>query len=93
MLVFRNIMRSLVSTIGEGGKLNYTRSGTLSRIFPKLVFFAGYVNINNFTGRISEASMGGSGGVQRPVLRVKEPKKIGVRRCTGAHARQNPLVI
>ncbi len=48
--------------------------------------FAGFsLCIINFAGRISEAVMIG-GGAQRPILRVKE-------QCTGAHARQNPLVL
>jgi hypothetical protein len=49
--------------------------------FPKLGFLAGFSlqYIINFAGRISEAAMGGAGGVQRPALRVNEPKKIGAR--------------
>ncbi len=57
--------------------LNYMRSGTLSRIFPKLGFFAGfslYINII-FRGN-SEAVMGAL-GAQRPPMHVNGPKKTG----------------
>jgi hypothetical protein len=37
------------------------------------------LHIINFTGRISEAPMGGAGGAQRPILFVNKPKKTCVR--------------
>jgi hypothetical protein len=46
----------------------------------------------NFVGRISEAAMVGTGGAQRPDLRVKEPTS-GCAQCTGGHAQQNLLCI
>ncbi len=43
--------------------------------------------IINFVGRISEAAIGEAEGAQRPILHVKEPKKMGVAQCTGG---ENP---
>jgi hypothetical protein len=55
--------------------LNYMRRGTLSRIFPKLGFFAGFSRYHFFAGRYSKGAMGWTGGAQQPVFRVKEPKR------------------
>ncbi len=51
--------------------MNSMRSGTLSRIFPQLGFFAVFSIITNFAGRISEAAMGA-------VLRVKKRQVCAV---------------
>jgi hypothetical protein len=54
------------------------RRGTLSRIFFILVFFAGFsLFIIIFASRNRKGTMGGAGGEQRPVFRVREPKKGG----------------
>jgi hypothetical protein len=74
--------------------LNYMRSDTLSRIFPQTVIFAGFSIYHFFIAvRNSEAAMVGAGGAQRPVLRVKESKKIGERSARARTRGQNPLVI
>ncbi len=45
-------------------------------VFPQTGIFRGFsLYIINFGGRISEAVMGGTGGIQCPIL----PKKTGVR--------------
>jgi hypothetical protein len=64
--------------------------------FPKLGFLAGFSlqYIINFAERISEAAMGGAGGgVQRPALRVNEPKKIGARSARARTHCQTQLVV
>jgi hypothetical protein len=54
------------------------RSGTISQIFPKLVFFAGFsLDIIKIARRISNAAMGRAGTAQRLVLLVKELKTTG----------------
>ncbi len=42
---------------------------------------------------ISEAAIGGEGVAQRPYLRVKEPKKTGVRSARALKHDKNPLVL
>ncbi len=67
--------------------LNYTRSGTLSRIVSQTGIFRGDFSCYHQFRCKNQQSCRRGGGAQRPVLRVKKPKKTGVR------TRQNPLVI
>ncbi len=56
---------------------------------PETRIFSGVfsLNISNFAGRISEAAMGGAcRRAARPVLRLKEPKKTGVRNARARSA-------
>ncbi len=65
--------------------------------FPRTGIFRGfYLHIFNFAGRPNEAAMGGGGGgVPRSaqVLRVKEPKKTGVRNTRARTRGKKPLVL
>ncbi len=56
-------------------------------------FFAGFsLYIREEQLRISEAALGRVGGVQRPILRVNEPKKTGASSARARTHGQNPLV-
>jgi len=62
------------------------RSGTLSRTFFQLGLFTEFsLYIIIIASRNNETEMWGVGSAQRPVLRVKEPKKRGSRSAR-AHA-------
>jgi hypothetical protein len=61
----------------------YEKCYTFADFFPNWDFSLGFLYIINFAGRISE------GGAQRPVGRVKDPKKTGARARTRG---KNPLV-
>ncbi len=71
------------------------RSGTLWRIFfLNWDFLRGFSLCIIFIAvRKSEAAMVRAGGAQRPVLLVKEPKKMGARSARARTRGQNPLVI
>ncbi len=60
---------------------------TWSLFFPQTRIFRGV-----FGGRISETAMGGTGGIQCPILRFKEPKSNGVRSERARTLGKIPLV-
>ncbi len=67
---------------------NFMRSKTLSRIFL-LGFFAGfslYISYFIASWNMQLICNGRGGGAQRPVLRVKKPKKTGA----AVHGRTRP---
>ncbi len=68
---------------------HYEKMCTFADFFPNWKFSRGFL----YRSLISEAAMDGAGVAQCPYLRVREPKKMGVRSARAHKRDKNPLVL